>query len=355
MLINIQSTVQKQWKKISLLLFVSFFVLLFLYVPSINKNIPVSSMISKVEVGDVPSIYQEIKTISMVDLASQKIAIQHFQEYQNSVPAYMQGTELRGSLLIDDNGDLRITDQIKKRFDYFYLLSGDKTPSHIKDIIRGHLLLTLKEPALQTALELLDSYGRYINEYKNLIENLTPQDAQSDLMWLAQEIINLKESVFGEAVAKIFFGNEDALRQESLRLMALNKVSPLEQVQMIEGTDSSLSQEVIGNRKKTLSYYNTKQKIQGAVDNGAQADEITALRNELYGKEATQRLQKMDSRRQRWQRIISAYQQVKGNLISNGGLSDTDLQNALDVEMRQSYQLTAGQLRRLAALDRITN
>ncbi len=288
-----------------------------------------------------------------VALQSPQKVQQNYQHYLKNVPAYLKGTNVRGTLLLDERSELVISGEIKKRFDYFYLLTGDKTPAQINDIIMGSLYSSLADPALQTALDLLEKYFRYMTEYQIMIESLTPQDAQSDLLWLAQDINDLKANIFGEEVAKLFFGNEEALMQESLRLKALNKVSPQGQANVDKYGGTGLPQEVIDNQQKTLSFYHAKQKIKQALDQGAKADDIAQLRNELFGEEAVQRLEKMDAQRRQWQRTIVAYQQIKKELSRSGGLSPSDLDSSLADTMRQSHGLTSVQLRRLAALERI--
>ncbi len=275
-----------------------------------------------------------------------------FQDYLDNVPDYLQGTEFRGALLVDELGKLRITSQIKKRFDYFYLLSGDKTPAQIEDIIIGHLFTTLTEPALQMALDLLKNYSNYTKEYQILIENLTPQDAQSDLLWLAQEINDLKSNIFGKEIADIFFGSEDSIRQESLRLMAINNANP-DQLHIPHDDLDDLPRDIIENREKTLRFYTAKQEIQRALDTGIDAQALSQLRTKLYGEKAAQRLKRVDKNRQNWAIIVAEYQHRKSNLKQNGGLSDTDITTALEGQMRQSHQLSTIQLRRLAAQERI--
>ncbi len=328
-------------------------VLLLVYFKLASNHIVPSLQISPEAITDKTQFRKTNKQNFKVASISQQRVQARFQDFQENIPSYLQGTDIRGELLVNAQGKLFITTQIKKRFDYFYLLAGDKSQAQINDIIKGHLFLTLQEPALQTALDLLARYTRYLNEYENLIEGLTPQDANSDLMWLAEEISQLKAIHFGEEVASNFFGSEDVLRQESLRLIALNKAQAHGQAHSQETSANGLPTEVAENREKTLSFYTAKQQIKDALDKGAQAEEITVLRTQLYGEEAAKRLQKVDSQRQQWQRIVAAYHQMKSELINSGGLAKDDFNATLAHNMKRMYQVTAGQLRRLAALERI--
>ncbi len=313
------------------------------FVPSLTQS---PRSVAPVKSQEPPVNKQNFKRVS-------QSLLQNYQNYLKNIPAYLKGTDVRGVLLLDSRGELVISGEIKKRFDYFYLLTGDKTSAQINDLIKGNLYSTLADPALQTALDLLEKYFRYMTEYQVLIESLTPQDAQSDLLWLARDINDLKANIFGEEVAKQFFGNEEALMQESLRLKALNKLSPQGQTYAVEHDGTGLPQNVIDNQQKTLSFYHAKQKMQQALDQGAKADDIALLRNELFGEEAVQRLEKMDVQRRQWRRTVVAYQQMKKELSRSGGLSPSDLHAALAENMRQSHGLTSVQLRRLAALERI--
>lgn len=74
-----------------------------------------------------------------------------FQEFNTTPPKYLTDTELRGQLTTLADGSLLITDEIRKRFDYFYMMTGDRSQQEINAIIIDHIHQTLSDPALTQA------------------------------------------------------------------------------------------------------------------------------------------------------------------------------------------------------------
>mgnify|MGYP000411232072 CR=1 FL=1 len=262
-----------------------------------------------------------------------------YQDFQDNRPSYLKDTDLRGQFTILNNGSLLINLEIKKRFDYFYIMTGDLAQNNINIMIAEHIRQELTGPAQAKALELLDQYSNYLNEYDLFIQSLEGQLAQNDPVWVAEEIKALRAFYLGEEVSRQFFQQEEILRDHRL--------------QDPEHSHNTLPQELLASQAKTLRLTNLQQQSAELIADGANTQKIQQMRVEQVGQAAADRLSQLDINRQLWNIKKQQYLSLKNQWDNVSGLSIKDKNIAFETQAMEDIGLTNSELKRLKALDYI--
>jgi lipase chaperone LimK len=262
-----------------------------------------------------------------------------YQDFQNNRPSYLKNTDLRGQFTILKNGSLLINSEIKKRFDYFYIMTGDLSQNDINLMIAEHIRQELTGPAQAKALELLNQYSNYLNEYDLFIQSLEGQLAQNDPIWVAEEIKALRAFYLGEEVSRQFFQQEEILRDHRL--------------QNPEQSNIYLPQELLASQAKTLRLTNLQQQTAELIADGANAQQIRQMRVEQVGQAAAERLSQLDNSRQLWNIKKQQFLILKDHWDNISGLSTKDKKIAFETQAMEDIGLTDSELKRLKALDHI--
>jgi lipase chaperone LimK len=259
-----------------------------------------------------------------------------FQDFNTNPPKYLSDTELRGQLTTLVDGSLLITDEIRKRFDYFYMMTGDRSQQDINAIIIDHIRQQLSQPAQNQALDLLQQYTDYLNEYATFSQGLDIQIMQDDPQWVASEILNMRIFHLGEETSELFFGQQEILRSNFL-----------------QQENNLLSAQMLENQSKTLRLTNLQQQTATLKIENADNEVIHTMRVELVGEEAANRLTQLDADRRNWQEKQQAYKVLKAQWSEASGLSNNDKINVFEKQAIEVLALTEGELKRLKALDYI--
>ncbi|MEH6448045.1 MAG: lipase secretion chaperone [Oleispira sp.] len=259
-----------------------------------------------------------------------------FQDFNTNPPKYLFDTELRGQLTTLADGSLFITDEIRKRFDYFYMMTGDRSQQDINAIIVDHIRQQLSQPAQNQALDLLQKYTDYLNEYATFSQGLDIQIMQDDPQWVASEIRNMRNYHLGEDTSDIFFSQQEILRSNYL-----------------QQENNPLSAQILENQSKTLRLTNLQQQTATLKAENADNEIIHNLRVELVGEEAANRLTQLDADRRNWQEKKQAYKVLKAQWNEASGLSNNDKISVFEKQAIENLALTESELKRLKALDYI--
>jgi len=287
------------------------------------------------------------QTLQPIAILENEMAKASYENFLLSPPRYLQGTDIRGHFYINEQGELIITPSIKQRFDYFFLMTEHIPLTEIINIIHGHLVSELSGPALITAKILLEDYVNYFKQYNELMNNHSPKD-NSNAHELAQEIAQLRTDILGYEVSEIFFGKSQALQAQNLKRLAIKN----QQHQYSSTLD--LPENLQKSQQATLAYVLSKQTLEKAQKSGANAQELTLLRTELYGEEAALRLQELDKQREQWNQYLSNYQELN-KLLLQTGITEQQISSLLNATFSQEYNLTKTQINLLAAQTRMAN
>ncbi|WP_068827243.1 lipase secretion chaperone [Pseudomonas sp. BMS12] len=247
------------------------------------------------------------------------------------LPPSFAGTQVDGQFRLDAAGNLLVSMDIRRIFDYFLSAYGEESLKASLARLQSYIRNQLQEPAQSQALALLAQYLDYKRQLVQLEKDL-PQMASLDAMRQREQAVQaLRAGLFSPEAHQAFFGQEEAYNQFTLQRLAIRHDSSLSDQQKAEALDQlraglpeDMQELLVPQLQSEL-----RQQTAALQASGASSEQIRQLRLQLVGAEATGRLEALDRQRQQWQQRLSDYRQAKAKLEANGGLSETDRQAAL--------------------------
>ncbi len=247
------------------------------------------------------------------------------------LPPSFAGTQVDGQFRLDDNGNLLISMDIRRIFDYFLSAYGEESLKSSIARLEAYIRHQLQEPAEAQALALLAQYLDYKRQLIQLEKDL-PQMASLDAMRQREQAVQaLRARLFSPEAHQAFFGQEEAYNLFTLQRLAIRHDASLSDQQKAEALDqlrAGLPEEM---QELLVPQLQSELRQQTAVlqASGASSEQIRQLRLQLVGAEATERLETLDRQRQQWQKRLADYRKEKAKLEDNTGLSAEDRQQAL--------------------------
>lgn len=249
----------------------------------------------------------------------------------SSLPPSFAGTAVDGQFRLDDAGNLLISMDIRRIFDYFLSAYGEERIQTSIARLQAYIRSQLDEPAEGQALALLEQYLDYKRQLIQLEKDL-PQMASLEAMRQREQAVqNLRASIFSPEAHQAFFAQEEAYNQFTLQRLAIRHDQSLNEQQKAEAMDrlratlpEDMQEMLVPQLQAELRQQTAALQAQGAAP-----EQIRQLRLQLVGAEATARLEALDQRRQQWQQRLDAYRQEKARIEANSGLSEEDRQAAI--------------------------
>lgn len=247
------------------------------------------------------------------------------------LPASFDGTQVDGVFRLDGAGNLLISEDIRRIFDYFLSALGEESLQASLERLQAYIAGQLPEPAAAQARDLLQQYLSYKTELVQLERDL-PQLSSLDALRQREAAVQaLRARLFSAEAHQAFFAREEGYNQFSLQRLAIQQDTGLDAAAKAVAVDrlrDSLPAELQDSVLPQLQAELRSQTAQLQAQGGSPA-QIQALRQQLVGAEATRRLEALDSQRQSWNRRIALYQQDKALIEANNGLSPSDKTSAI--------------------------
>ena len=248
-----------------------------------------------------------------------------------SLPASFSGTSVDGIFRLDADGNLLISEDIRRIFDYFLAAVGEEPLRASVERLRAYIAAQLPANAREQALVLLNQYLDYKRELV-LLERDLPQMANLDALRQREAAVQaLRARIFDSQTHQAFFAREEAYNQFSLQRLAIVHDSRLDDAAKAAAVDqlrNSLPAEMQDSVLPQLQNQLRQQTVQLQAA-GASPAQIRRLRQQLVGAEATERLEALDQQRLGWSQRIEQYRQAKAALLANQGLSASDRSAAI--------------------------
>lgn len=249
----------------------------------------------------------------------------------SDLPPSFAGTRIDGSFRVDESGNLVISEDIRRIFDYFLAAIGEEPLRTSVARLQTYITSQLPLPARDQALALLDSYLDYKRELVQFERDL-PQIGNLDALRQREAGVQaLRARLFSSDVHQAFFAREEAYNLFTLQRLAIQHDSTLDDTAKAAAVDHlrdnlppEMQDAVLPQLQNDLRQQTARLRADGA--NPAQ---IRQLRQQMVGAEATQRLEALDQQRQSWNRRIATYLASKSEIEGNRGLSDSDKSTAI--------------------------
>jgi lipase chaperone LimK len=248
-----------------------------------------------------------------------------------TLPASFGGTTVDGVFRLDADGNLLISEDIRRIFDYFLAAAGEEPLRTSVERLRAYIVAQLPASAREQALALLNQYLDYKRELV-LLERDLPHMANLDALRQREAaVLALRARIFDAQTQQAFFAREEAYNQFTLQRLAILHNSQLDDAGKAAAVDqlrNSLPAEMQDTVLPQLQNELRQQTAQLQAA-GAKPEQIRQLRQQLVGAEATQRLEVLDQQRQTWKKRIALYSTAKAAIESNPGMSASDKRSAI--------------------------
>lgn len=254
-------------------------------------------------------------------------------------PASLRGTDVDGRLETDSSGNLIITSQIRHLFDYFLSLVGEEDIAATEQRIRDHLAGQLPQPALGQALALLGDYLAYQRQVAELESRFPVTENLEDLIDREEAVQQLRATLFSREAHEAFFAGEEIYNDFTLERLMIARDEFMDERQKAEAVEAlreSLPEEMQQLLVPQL-HQQLRQQTLALQEAGADEQDIRALRMNLLGPAATERLEALDEQRNAWRQRVAAFERERSSIMAQPGLAAADRQAAVDALMREQF------------------
>ncbi|MFV9657383.1 lipase secretion chaperone [Pseudomonas sp. NY15366] len=249
-----------------------------------------------------------------------------------ALPSSFAGTQVDGSFRVDADGNLIVSEDIRRIFDYFLASIGEESLQASIGRLRDYIDSQLAEPARARAQALLDQYLAYKRELV-LLERDLPQLASLDALRQREAAVQaLRARLFDSETHQAFFAREEGYNRFTLERLAIQhdaRMSAEEKGVAVDRLRASLPEEmqdmVLPQLQQELRHNTARLQAEGAS-----AAQIRQMRQQLVGAEATTRLEALDSQREQWQKRLEDYLAAKAKIQATEGLSSSDKRAAIE-------------------------
>lgn len=265
----------------------------------------------------------------------------------------LSGTQVPGKLMTDAQGHLIANSSSKAIIDYFLSLSGEMPDATIRKLMEQWARQNAGAIAAADLLDLLDRYhhyrtafasGDYAAHYSG--------NGDGDIRRKLQMRQRLREDTFGADTANTLFADEDRYDRFSLErhdIMTSDR-SDEEKAAALQALRNTLPGPLAKQYQQQYDLQHLPAREQSMKQQGANAADLYAFRQQQFGEAAAMRLQKLEEQRLAWQNRYQNYTQQR-DLINHAALSSNDKKEQLDALRARLFN--ASEQQRAAALDRL--
>ena len=258
----------------------------------------------------------------------------------------LRGTEVDGSVSFAANGQVVLDPDVRRLFDYYLSLIGERDPSQIRQLLAEHLLGRYGARNAQTVLTYFDRYAAYLQR----LAEVKIGDAADPHARLAKTMV-LRREMLGDEMATAFFAEEEALAALTLKRMAIASDAALttdQKSELLAQLDRSAGQSARAEADTASAVIDQERRFAQAH---ASASQRAAEREALWGRPAAERLARLDEERARWDARIEQYLFARSRIDADRGLSPAARAQALAALRARHFD--AAEQRRVASLEAI--
>jgi lipase chaperone LimK len=254
-------------------------------------------------------------------------------------PRSLRGTRVDGGLAVDAAGRFVATPDARRLFDYFLATAGEEPPERIRARIVAAIEQRLSGDAARDATALLDRYLAY----RERARHATTRD----------QLLAARRDTLG-ADADALFADVTPLEEmavEVARTASDPGLSPEERAARRAALEATLPQSLRDTRAQVLAPLTLIQEEAALRAAGATPDAIRALREQMAGTEAADRLEALDRARADWDARVASYREARLSIEADPSLTaDARAQAIADL---LAARFSGPERTRIAALDRI--
>ena len=248
------------------------------------------------------------------------------------MPSSLQGTDVDGGIIVDENRQLVVTEGLRRLFDYFLSAMGEEDEATIIARVDAYIRSHTPEPAASSAIQIFHQYVSYLKGLDDLQANYgslqmqTTQAGKLDLNLIAQrrqDANRLRQQLFDQPTIEAFFGGEDAYEDYSVAMVGIEQDTSLNEAQKKARREDYISRlpdgDIKQNFQKQANFGELTQRTEEMKAKGASAEELFAMRRGLVGEAAASRLAEVDTKEADFDNRFNQYQAKRQALINSAG------------------------------------
>lgn len=265
------------------------------------------------------------------------------------LPSHLADAQPRFQLVVDNDGDLRPTPDVRRLFDFYLAGLTDEPLELVMTRIQQALSDELGDQpqALAQARNLLTRYIDYRLALDDLAGATPPRLATGafDLEALRQrqqQLQALRENRFNNDERSAFFALESRQDEHLLTYMEIAQHPGLQedqQAQALAALEHSLPAELRQLRQRVTSHAELYQHTRQLRDQGASPAELYQFRAQTLGDNAAARLAELDRERQHWRQRLDTFVADR-NRLRQSELPPAAQQAAIDQLIEQRFSAT---------------
>ncbi len=267
-----------------------------------------------------------------------------------NLPASLRDTEVDGGFDIDKDGHLVITRRIRNLFDYFLSTLGEESIDVIVARVRAYIDHHLEAPASGEAHALLEGYLAYLGDLESIGEGPVFDGGQLNVAAMRarrDQLAGLRAQHLPLAAIEAFFVEEDAYDRYVLDRQALVQDDALTDEQRSTRL-AMLEQQLPPPLRESLAaasrYLDLMSATTDCRQRGCSDSELRAVREQIVGAEAADRLETLDREEDEWEQRLGKWLQQRDALLSDTSLAEQD-RETLVAQMRAQLFTVDEQMR----------
>lgn len=316
-----------------------------LLIVAVVSAVTVSFINFNIENTSVVVISQPTKSTSNSVEVSTTQYVLGYESKHGGLPDSLRGTTIENALLVDAEGHLIISTDIKDLFDYFLSTISEEDLDTILLRIDEYLNHYLQEPALSESKAILVQYVEFKyslmaleQELGDALALMSQQDKVNGgyLKFLRKQMDQrnaLRVQHLDLAVYEAFYEDEqryDEYTYSKLLVTSDQSLSASERLEKITEFQLALPEDVRKSIRETQITDELKIRTEKLLADGGDQEQVRELRREMFGGEAVQRFDELDQQRAQWQARINTYLIQRANILSNQGLAKDELNMQVD-------------------------
>ena len=267
------------------------------------------------------------------------------------LPRSLQGTDVDGEIIIDENKQLVITEGLRRLFDYFLSALGEEEESAIYARVESYIRSHTPEPAASQAVAIFDQYVAYLKAIPEIekkygtLQLQATQSGELDLSVVAQQkqdVARLRQQHFDKETITAFFGTEDEYNDYSMEMVRISQNSQLSDAQKDAAKQDYISRMPDNATKTNIAQQANLNELMTRTEQmqtkGATPEALYNMRRELVGAPAAARLAQVDQADASFDKRFKQYQAQKQQILKQStSQSQTQSQAQINQIERQLF------------------
>ena len=252
-----------------------------------------------------------------------------FKTGLENLPRSLQGTDVDGEIIIDENKQLVVTEGLRRLFDYFLSALGEEDEAVIYARVDSYIRSHTPEPAASQAVAIFEQYIAYLKAIPEIekkygtLQLQATQGGTLDLSVVAQQkqdLATLRQRHFDKETILAFFGAQDQYDDYSMEMVKINQNQQLSDSQKEAAKQDYISRMPDNSTKANLTQQANLNELMTRTEQmqakGATAEELYNMRRELVGAPAAARLVQVDQADANFDQRFKQYQAQKQQLLN---------------------------------------